>query len=61
MVHYARALELAGQAGDAYLQAHALTLAGFVTVEHGYVDDGLKMQQLAQVKVWQIPPDDPRA
>ncbi|MGH3695307.1 MAG: helix-turn-helix domain-containing protein [Pseudonocardiaceae bacterium] len=60
MVHYARALELATDAGDAYLQAHALTLAGFATVEHGHPDDGLKMQQLAQIKSWQIPSDDPR-
>jgi transcriptional regulator with XRE-family HTH domain len=60
MIHYARALELATDAGDAYLQAHALTLAGFATVEHGHPDDGLKMQQLAQIKAWQIPSDDPR-
>jgi transcriptional regulator with XRE-family HTH domain len=60
MIHYARALELASDAGDAYLQAHALTLAGFATVEHGHPNDGLKMQQLAQVKSWQVPRDDPR-
>jgi transcriptional regulator with XRE-family HTH domain len=60
MYHYSRALELAIDAGDAYLQAHALTLAGFATVEHGHPNDGLKMQQLAQVKAWQIPSDDPR-
>ncbi|MGH4026591.1 MAG: helix-turn-helix domain-containing protein [Pseudonocardiaceae bacterium] len=60
MIHYARALGLASDAGDAYLQAHALTLAGFATVEHGHPNDGLKMQQLAQVKAWQIPSADPR-
>lgn len=60
MYHYSLALELASDAGDAYLQAHALTLAGFATVEHGHPDDGLKMQQLAQVKAWQVPSDDPR-
>jgi tetratricopeptide (TPR) repeat protein len=60
MIHYARALELASDAGDAYLPAHALTLAGFATVEHGHPDDGLKMQQLAQIKAWQIPAEDPR-
>ncbi len=60
MLHYARALELADDAGDAYLQAHALTLAGFATVEHGHPNDGLQMQQLAQVKAWQIPSADPR-
>jgi hypothetical protein len=60
MIHYARGLKLATDARDAYLQAHALTLAGFATVEHGHPDDGLKMLQLAQVKSWQIPSDDPR-
>jgi tetratricopeptide (TPR) repeat protein len=60
MIHYARALELATDAGDAYLQAHALTLAGFATMEHGHPNDGLKMQQLAQVKAWAVPSDDPR-
>jgi transcriptional regulator with XRE-family HTH domain/tetratricopeptide (TPR) repeat protein len=60
MYHYSRALELATETGDAYLQAHALTLAGFATVEHGHPDDGLKMLQLAQVKAWQVPPEDPR-
>jgi transcriptional regulator with XRE-family HTH domain len=60
MLHYARALELATDARDAYLQAHALTLAGFATVEHGHPNDGLKMQQLAQIKAWSIPSDDPR-
>jgi transcriptional regulator with XRE-family HTH domain len=60
MIHYARRLELATDAGDAYLQAQALTLAGFATVEHGHPNDGLKMQQLAQIKSWQIPSDDPQ-
>lgn len=60
LYHYSRALELATKAGDAYLQAHALTLAGFATVEHGHPNDGLKMLQLAQVKAWQVPSDDPR-
>jgi transcriptional regulator with XRE-family HTH domain len=60
LYHYSQALELATEAGDAYLQAHALTLAGFATVEHGHPDDGLKMLQLAQIKAWQVPPDDPR-
>lgn len=60
MTHYARTLELATEAGDAYLQAHALTLAGFATVEHGHPNDGLKMLQLAQVKAWRVPSDDRR-
>lgn len=61
MYHWARALELATQAGDAYLQARALGLAGIATVEHGHPGDGLKMLQCAQIKAWDIPPDDERA
>ena len=56
MHHYTRALELATEAGDAYLQALALTYAGLATEEYGHPDDGLKMLQLAQVKSWNIPP-----
>jgi hypothetical protein len=60
MYHYARASELATQAGDAYLQALALSCAGLATVEHGHPGDGLKMLQCAQVKSWDIPPGDQR-
>ncbi len=60
MYHYARGLELAEQAGDAYLQAVALSYAGLATVEHGHPNDGLKMLQFAQVKSWDIPPGDER-
>ncbi len=56
MYHYTRALELAGAAGDTYLQALALTFAGLATEEHGHPDDGLKMLQCAQVKAWDVPP-----
>jgi transcriptional regulator with XRE-family HTH domain len=56
MHHYTRALELATEAGDAYLQALALAYAGLATEEHGHPGDGLKMLQLAQVKSWDIPP-----
>ncbi|MGQ0779465.1 MAG: helix-turn-helix domain-containing protein, partial [Pseudonocardiales bacterium] len=61
LYHYARTLELATEAGDAYLQATALSYAGLASVEHGYPDDGLKMLQCAQVKAWDIPLDDERA
>jgi hypothetical protein len=61
MYHWARALELATQAGDAFLQALALSYAGLAAVEHGHPGDGLKMLQCAQVKSWDIPPDDERA
>ncbi|MGH3813531.1 MAG: hypothetical protein ACRDUV_13950, partial [Pseudonocardiaceae bacterium] len=60
LYHWARALELATQAGDAYLQALTLTYAGLATVEHGHPRDGLKMLQAGQVKSWDIPPDDER-
>ncbi|MGH3992172.1 MAG: hypothetical protein ACRDSN_06855, partial [Pseudonocardiaceae bacterium] len=55
MYHYARALELAIEAGDAYLQVVALNRAGLASVEHGHPDDGLKMLQIGQVKAWDIP------
>ncbi|MGH3897367.1 MAG: hypothetical protein ACRDTA_03770 [Pseudonocardiaceae bacterium] len=61
MHHWARALELATQTGDAYLQALTLTYAGLATVEHGHPQDGLKILQFAQAKAWDIPPDDERA
>ncbi|MGH4023824.1 MAG: helix-turn-helix domain-containing protein [Pseudonocardiaceae bacterium] len=56
MYHYTRGLELATEAGDAYLQAVALAWAGLATEEHGHPNDGLKMLQFAQVKAWNIPP-----
>jgi len=60
MHHYARALELATEARDAYCQALALNCAGLATVEHGQPNDGLKMLQLALVKAWDVPADDHR-
>ncbi|MGH3906560.1 MAG: hypothetical protein ACRDTE_20620, partial [Pseudonocardiaceae bacterium] len=38
--HYARALELAIETGDAYLQTLVLNYAGLATTEHGDPDDG---------------------
>ncbi|MGH3913226.1 MAG: hypothetical protein ACRDTC_07435, partial [Pseudonocardiaceae bacterium] len=61
LYHYARTLELAIEAGDAYLQALALRYAGLAGVEHGHSDEGLKMLQCAQVTAWDIPSDDQRA
>ncbi|MGH3824551.1 MAG: helix-turn-helix domain-containing protein [Pseudonocardiaceae bacterium] len=58
--HYNRALELAIEIGDAYLQAIALSYAGLATEEHGHPNDGLKMLQLAQFKAAEIPSDDQR-
>ncbi|MGH4014077.1 MAG: helix-turn-helix domain-containing protein [Pseudonocardiaceae bacterium] len=61
LYHFTRSLELATEAGDAYLQALALAYAGLVSVEHGHPDDGLKLLQCAQVAAWGIPPDEQRA
>lgn len=57
MWHYAQALELALESGDAYCQALALNRAGLATLEHGYPNDALKMLQAGQVKAWDIPLD----
>ncbi len=59
--HFTAALELATEAGDAYLQSTALSYAGVATVEHGHPDDGLKMLQFSLVKAWDIPRDEQRA
>ena len=56
MYHFTRGLELATDAGDAYLQTTALNGAGLATTKHGHPDDGLKMLQCGQVTAWKIPP-----
>jgi len=61
MFHYARALELGTEVGDAYCQALALTNAGLASVEAGHPNDGLKMLQLGELKARDIPPDEQRA
>jgi len=61
MFHYARALELATEADDAYCQAFALIYAGLATVEHGQPNEGLKMLQYGGVKARDVPSDDQRA
>ncbi|MGH3812032.1 MAG: helix-turn-helix domain-containing protein [Pseudonocardiaceae bacterium] len=57
MYHFSRGLELATDAGDAYLQTTALNGAGVATIEHGHPNDGLKMLQCGQVTAWEIPPN----
>ena len=62
MFHYARALDLAIEAGDAYCQVLALNYAGLATVEHGRPNDGLKMLQCGGVTALDVSPDrDPSA
>lgn len=56
MYHFTRGLELATDAGDAYLQTAALNVAGLATIEHGHPNDGLKMLQCGQVTASKIPP-----
>ena len=60
MWHYARALELATEAGDAYCQTLALNCAGLATVEHGQPNDGLKILQWSGFTARKIPPDNDR-
>jgi tetratricopeptide (TPR) repeat protein len=57
MHHYAQALELATEAGDAYCQVLALNWAALATEEHGQPNDALKLLQLAQFKAHDIPSD----
>ncbi|MCA1604227.1 MAG: helix-turn-helix domain-containing protein, partial [Acidobacteria bacterium] len=45
LYHFAQALELATEAGDAYCQAIALRYAGVASAEYGHPDEGLKMLQ----------------
>jgi hypothetical protein len=60
MHHYTHGLELAVQAGDAYLQTLALNYLGLATVEHGRPHDGLAMLQIGHVIAEGIPTDDER-
>jgi transcriptional regulator with XRE-family HTH domain len=59
--HFTAALELATQAGDAYLQSTALHYAGMATMEHCHPNTGLKLLQLSLVTAWDIPRDEQRA
>ncbi|MBV9141693.1 MAG: hypothetical protein JO115_12375 [Pseudonocardiales bacterium] len=60
MHHYTQGLELAVQAGDAYLQTQALNYLGLATVEHGRPNDGLAMLQIGHLIAEHIPADDER-
>lgn len=61
LYHYARALDLATEAGDAYLQAIILNYGGMASAEQGHLNDGLKMLQCARVAAWNIPRAEERA
>jgi hypothetical protein len=61
LLHYALALELATEAGDAYCQVLALNCAGLAAVEHGHPNDGLKMLQCGQVKARDVPSEEGRS
>jgi hypothetical protein len=61
MHHYINGLELATQAGDAYLQTVALGFAGLATVEHGRPNEGLAMLQIEYLIAEHIPAEDERS
>lgn len=61
LYHYAQALDLAIETGDAYLQAITLRYSGMASAEQGHPNDGLKMLQCAQVAAWKIPRAEERA
>lgn len=58
--HYSRALWLATETRDAYLQATALNYAGLAIVEDGHPNEGLKLLQLGGAIAGSIPSDDHR-
>jgi len=58
--HFARALELATEAGDAYQAAYAMRHAAMMLVDRGEPDNGLKIVQFGLIKLGDLRPDDPR-
>ncbi|MGQ0777393.1 MAG: hypothetical protein ACT4NY_23760 [Pseudonocardiales bacterium] len=58
--HFARALELATEAGDAYQATYAMRHAAMMLVDRGEPDNGLKIVQFGLIKLGDLRPDDPR-
>ncbi|HEX2297204.1 MAG TPA: hypothetical protein VHH34_01575 [Pseudonocardiaceae bacterium] len=58
--HFARAVELATDADDAYRAAYALRHAAMMMIERDQPNDGLKAVQLATVRLGTTAPDDQR-
>lgn len=59
--YFGRALQLAGQAEDPFQMSYTARHAGITMAERGAPDDGLKLFQLGQVKLGELPRDDPQA
>ncbi|MGH3543682.1 MAG: helix-turn-helix domain-containing protein, partial [Mycobacterium sp.] len=57
--HFARAVELAEDAGDSYHAAYAMRHSGMMLVDRGRPDDALKLIQLGGLRLGALP-DDPR-
>lgn len=53
--HFARAMSLGGDAKDGLTFSKAAYLAGVATAERGHFNDGLKMLQLAQIRLDTVP------
>ncbi|MGH3623896.1 MAG: hypothetical protein ACRDQ5_19245 [Sciscionella sp.] len=58
--HLGRAMELSSAADDAYGAAFACVLAGTETGEHGHPADALRLFRMAQGRLVDAAPDDPR-
>jgi hypothetical protein len=58
--HFARAVELATQAGDGYRVSYALRHAAAMLINRGQPNNALKLAQLAEVHLVGAPRDDPR-
>jgi hypothetical protein len=58
--HFARAVELATEAGDGYRASYALRYAANMLIDRGEPDNALKLAQLAELQLADAPRDDPR-
>ncbi|HKR49639.1 MAG TPA: helix-turn-helix transcriptional regulator [Pseudonocardiaceae bacterium] len=58
--HFARAVELATQAGDNYRASYALRHAAAMLIDRGEPNNALKLTQLAELHLTDAPRDDPR-
>lgn len=58
--HFGRALELANDAGDGYRAAYAMRHAAMMLIERSEPNDGLKLTQLAGLRLGAAPSDEAR-
>ncbi len=59
--HFARAVELATEAGDGYRASYALRYAAWMLINRDQPNNALKLTQLAELHLADAPRDDPRA